>query len=356
MQREKRSLTLWCKSFNSTWLGNPTQVTIALLNRIRTAWEKGSSFIARDLEKPPSFSLLRIPTGGSPFSFLGLRPNIYNPSSEEPISGRKAQGRETRHCKAFFSLQPSTRRGGSSRPAQAPRRNGGTRPCGPPRSSPQQRPVEQRCRANRRSLLPRASLPAEGPQPRARLRRLRRREIRTSLPLRALPSGPSEPGPAPPATAASTSVAADKRPAEAGQGASSSRMSGEGPALSESPDRRRPARSSAPRQPRAPPPPPPPRRRHPRLPAPSAALHKSVRGPQCTATGRRAARPPLRPRLWPRCGGSAPARLPALLTRVPEFESRFPARPSLPLQATLPPLTATRPKGGLPHLGGSGLG
>lgn len=89
---------------------------------------------------------------------------------------------------------------------------------------------------------------------------------------------------------------------------------------------------------------------------PLRLVHKSMRGPQCTATGRRAARLPLRPRLWPRCSGSGPARFPALLTRVPEFESCFPARPSLPLQATLPPPTATRPKGGLPRLGGSALG
>lgn len=153
MQREKRSPTHRCKSFNSSWLGNPTHVTIALLNRIRTARENGLSFTARDLEKPPSFSLLRIPTGGSPFSFLGLRPNIYNPSSEELISGRKTRGRETRRCTAF-SLPSDAEP--SSRPAQARRRNGETRPCGPRRSSLQQRPAEQRCWASRRSLLPRA--------------------------------------------------------------------------------------------------------------------------------------------------------------------------------------------------------
>lgn len=62
---------------------------------------------------------------------------------------------------------------------------------------------------------------------------------------------------------------------------------------------------------------------------PLRLVYKSVRGPQCTARGRRTARPPLRPRFWTRCGGwvrlgFSPSLL-GLRVRVPFPRAPFPA-------------------------------
>lgn len=78
------------RGFNSSSLINSTQVTIALLNRVRTAGENSTSFLVEDLEKPPFFTLLLIPTGSSPSSSLGLSSNIYNPKSKALASLWKA--------------------------------------------------------------------------------------------------------------------------------------------------------------------------------------------------------------------------------------------------------------------------
>lgn len=117
-EKKKKNNVVRCTgatSFNSSLLRNSTQVTIALLNGIQTAWENSSSFLVKGSGKPPFFPLLVIPTGGSPFSFLGLSSNIYNPSSEEPTPLWRA-----RRGGPAVLLQPSMRSAGTLSPEPAP--------------------------------------------------------------------------------------------------------------------------------------------------------------------------------------------------------------------------------------------
>lgn len=242
-------------SFNSSSFINSTQVTIALLNRVRTAGENSTSFLVEALEKPPFFSLLLIPTGGSPSSSLGLSSNIYNPKSKalaslwkasrerdllfpllasrtrsapqtmlrnremQPRAG-KERTRQLRGAPARSRRSPSPRRAGLAKLRAedaglscSPRPSRGA----PGRASllaslaPRRRPQRRRERGR---PGPRAA-PAE----RARPRRPRRARP-PSGPYRAAGApprrdGPLGPGPAPPA-AASTSVVAGVGSAEAG--------------------------------------------------------------------------------------------------------------------------------------------
>lgn len=142
-------------SFNSSLLRNSTQVTIALLNGIQTAWENSSSFLVKGSGKPPFFPLLVIPTGGSPFSFLGLSSNIYNPSSQQPTPLCRA-----RRGGPVVLLQPSMR--------SDPRGRGAAAGPGEQGAAPTKLPGEGRGSP----AAPQRRGPAAGPrEPRGRLRR-----------------------------------------------------------------------------------------------------------------------------------------------------------------------------------------
>lgn len=170
---EKKKNVVRCTgatSFNSSLLGNSTQVTIALLNGIQTAWENSSSFLVKGSGKPPFFPLPVIPTGGSPFSFLGLSSTIYNPSSEEPTPLCRA-----RRGGPVVLLQPSMRSAGprrSSRPRGARGRpKPGSRRFPAPRTK---LPGEERGSP----AAPQRRGPAAGPrEPRGRLRRAGRSRV-----------------------------------------------------------------------------------------------------------------------------------------------------------------------------------
>lgn len=353
-------------SLNSSSLINSTQVTIALLNRVRTEWENGSRFLVKDLEKPPFFSLMLIPTGGSPSSFLGLDSNIYNPKSKALVSLWKAR-RET--C-CFLRVSPPAvlRPAGPTDDAPKPRypakrgyRNpsrtepapgstgGGERPrretespvtrrsglpatlsrgrarqtkmlveemglfCSPPLltgsagpglpPSPPEAPAAPGARRRSRgsprtgglgSAQPLRSEPGCGGPGTARAERASPPSgpyrAAGQAPPRRQDSRPSGPGPAPaPPAAASTSVVAGEG-AGWGRGGAAASRGGLGPAVPPRPQEA--AKAPQIGEPRSPPPAPAPTRRA--APAPSAAasrfsrrplrlLHKSVRGPQCTA-------------------------------------------------------------------------
>lgn len=96
------------------------------------------SFLVEDLEKPPFFSLLLIPTGSSPSSSLRLSSNIYNPKSKALVSFWKA----SRERDLLFSPHQSRRRCSATESGQ---RKGRAAPGAPARS--------RRCPSLRRARL-----------------------------------------------------------------------------------------------------------------------------------------------------------------------------------------------------------
>lgn len=191
-------------SFNSSSLINSTQVTIALLNRVRTAGENSTSFLVEDLEKPPFFSLLLIPTGSSPSSSPGLSSNIYNPKSKALLASLWKASRERdllfpprqsrRRCSAGESGE---RKAPAARGAPARSRRRANKAAGGGRGAPRS-PRPSRGAPGRASLLARLA-PRRRPQRRRERGRAPRSPRGAEQP--ALAPAPTERGTVPSARA-----------------------------------------------------------------------------------------------------------------------------------------------------------
>lgn len=139
------------------------------------------SFLVEDLEKPPFFSLLLIPTGSSPSSSLRLSSNIYNPKSKALASLWKA----SRERDLLFSPHQSRRRCSAT---ESGRRKDRAAPGAPARA--------RRCRSLRRARLTKLQAENAGLSPEGEHRAGPRSSPR-SLPAGG-PSGAAGPGPAQP--------------------------------------------------------------------------------------------------------------------------------------------------------------